>query len=416
MDAKSRREFVKTVGAGALAGLAPARRSSGQEPGASAGGRDVVVVGAGVFGTWTAYHLSRAGRKVTLVDAYGPGNSRASSGGETRVIRMAYGDDEIYTRFSWRSLAQWQELARKLAHPIFHETGVLWMAREQDPRALQSLEVLARVGVPHERVTRAELDRRYRQVDFGPVTWAIWEPQSGVLMARRSVHLLAQEVARLGGQLVTGEVTTPEGRGRLASVRTRDGRSLQASAFVFACGPWLAKVLPDLLGDRIFPTRQEVYYLGPPAGDARFRPPGLPVWIDDIAQWYGVPDIEGKGCKLAAHSIGPAFDPDAGERSVSAEGLAAARAFAAERFPALAGAPLVSAEVCQYENSSNGDFLIDRHPDFDNVWLAGGGSGHGFKHGPAVGEYLAERVLKGGPVDPRFSLASKGTSLKREVV
>lgn len=413
MDAKSRRDFVKTMGA--LAGLAPALRVSAQDTRDRGAACEVAVIGAGVFGTWTAYHLCRAGQKVALVDAYGPGSSRASSGGETRVIRMAYGDDEIYTRFSWRSLGQWQDLAQKVGHPLFHETGVLWMAREKDPLALQSLEVLARVGVPHEKLARAELEKRYPQVDFGPISWAIWEPRSGVLMARRSVYLLAQEVSRLGGELLTGAVTTPRGKGRLASVTTRDGRTLPASTFVFACGPWLPKLLPELLGERIFPTRQEVYYLGPPSGDARFKPPALPVWIDDIAQWYGIPDIESKGCKLAAHSMGPAFDPDSGERTVSAEGLAAARAFAGERFPALKGAPLVSAEVCQYENSSNGDFLIDRHPDFDNVWLVGGGSGHGFKHGPAVGEYVAERVLKGGDVDPRFSLATKGSALKREV-
>jgi monomeric sarcosine oxidase len=414
MEASSRREFVRALGAGTLAGFATAPRSSAQGSGGS--GADLVVVGAGVFGAWTAHHLSRAGRKVVLVDAFGPGNSRASSGGETRVIRMAYGDNEIYTRFAWRSLGAWKELAQRLGHPLFHETGVLWMARDKDPMALESLEVLARVGVPHERLSRAELDKRYPQVDFGPISWAIWEPRGGVLMARRSVHLLSQELAREGVELVTGAVATPVGSGRLASVTTRDGRTLRASAFVFACGPWLPKVLPELLGERIFPTRQEVYYLGPPGGDARFQPPKLPVWIDDIAQWYGIPDIEGKGFKLAAHSVGPAFDPDSGERAVSAEGLSAARAFAGERFPALKDAPLVSAEVCQYENSSNGDFLIDRHPGFDNVWLAGGGSGHGFKHGPAVGEYLAERVLKGGDVDPRFSLATKGAALKREVI
>jgi monomeric sarcosine oxidase len=415
MGASSRRDFVMSVGAGALAGLVPAAGSSAQTPRERDAAYDVVVVGGGVFGTWTAYHLCRAGRKVLLVDAYGPGNSRASSGGETRVIRMSYGDNEIYTRFSWRSLGQWKELAQRVAHPIFHETGVLWMAREQDPMALESLKVLARAGVPHERLTRAELERRFPQVSFGPIVWAVWEPGSGVLMARRSVYLLAQELVRLGGDLATGSVLTPAGTGRLASVATRDGQTLSASAFVFACGPWLPKVLPELLGDRIFPTRQEVFYLGPPSGDARFQPPALPVWIDDVALWYGIPDIEGKGFKLAAHSVGAAFDPDTGERVVSGEGLTAARAFAAERFPALKGAPLVAGEVCQYENSSNGDFLIDRHPGFDNVWLVGGGSGHGFKHGPAVGEYVAERVLKGGDVDPRFSLATKGTSIKREV-
>ena len=411
MREKTRREFVATVGGGALTSLWPARGLASTP----AAARDVVVVGAGVFGTWTAYHLLKSGRKVAVVDAYGPGSSRASSGGETRVIRMSYGNDEIYTRLSWRSLEQWKELSRHLGHPLFHETGVLWMARDEDPLALRSLEVLARVGVPFEKLTRSELEKRYRQVDFGPVTWAIWEPHAGVLMARRSVHMLSQELARLGGEVAAGAAVMPSGRGRLESVATRDGRSFAAASFVFACGPWLASLFPELLGRRIFPTRQEVYYFGPPSGDARFRPPDMPVWIDDIAQWYGIPDVEGKGFKLAQHALGPAFDPDSGERSPSPEGLAEARAFVGERFPALRGAPLVAAEVCQYENSGNGDFLIDRHPDFENVWLVGGGSGHGFKHGPAVGEYVAQRVLEGGPVDPRFSLATKGTELKREV-
>jgi monomeric sarcosine oxidase len=408
MKRTTRREFVKT--AGTLASLAGLRSASA----ASASG-STVVVGAGVFGTWTAYHLLKAGRKVTVVDAYGPGSSRASSGGETRVIRMSYGPDEIYTRFSWRSLESWKELSRQLGHPLYHETGVLWMARDRDPHAEKSLETLARVGVPHEKLNRAELEKRFPQVAFGEISWAIWEPHAGALMARRSVHMLAQEVTRLGATVEATRAVLPTGKGRLASIAAADGRTFTGDDFVFACGPWLAKVFPELLGRRIFPTRQEVFYFGPPSGDARLRPPQMPVWIDDIAQWYGIPDIEGKGFKLAQHAMGPAFDPDSGERSVSPEGLAAAREFVGQRFPALAGAPLVAAEVCQYENSSNGDFLIDRHPDFENVWLVGGGSGHGFKHGPAVGEYVAERVVSGAPVDPRFTLATKGTELKREV-
>ncbi len=411
MKRRTRREFVTTAGGGALSSLLSVPRPAQGQGGA----RDVVVVGSGVFGAWTAYHLLKAGRKVAVLDAYGAGSSRASSGGETRVLRMGYGADEIYTRFAWRSLASWKELSRQVGHPLFHETGVLWMARDEDPFALNALEVLARVGVPHEKLTRSQLDKRFPQVDFGPVSWAIFEPRAGALMARRSVHLLAQEMARLGGEIEAGTAILPRGKGRLASVATADGRSFEAESFVFACGPWLAKVFPELLGRRIFPTRQEVFYFGPPSGDARFRPPEMPTWIDDVGEWYGIPDIEAKGFKLAQHALGPAFDPDSGERSVSPEGVAAARAFVGERFPALRGAPLIAAEVCQYENSSNGDFLIDRHPDFDNVWLVGGGSGHGFKHGPAVGEYVAERVTSGGAVEERFSLATKGTELKREV-
>jgi glycine/D-amino acid oxidase-like deaminating enzyme len=177
----------------------------------------------------------------------------------------------------------------------------------------------------------------------------------------------------------------------------------------------LGKLLPELLGQRIFPTRQEVCYFGTPAGDTLFTPSQMPTWMDFDRDWYGLPDIEGRGFKLACDVHGPAIDPDGAERTVSAGGIAAVRAFLSRRFPALADAPLIGTEVCQYENTSNGDFVIDRHPEFDNLWIAGGGSGHGFKHGPAVGEYLAG-VLRGTTdAEPRFSVASKQTLQKREV-
>jgi glycine/D-amino acid oxidase-like deaminating enzyme len=198
-------------------------------------------------------------------------------------------------------------------------------------------------------------------------------------------------------------------------VRTASGDSVRAGAFVFACGPWLGKVLPDVLGGRIFPTRQEVYYFGVPEGDRRFAPPAMPTWLDFESDYYGLPDLESRGFKVACDRHGDPIDPDTAERTPSAFDLARAREFLAHRFPALARAPLVGAEVCQYENTSNGDFVIDRHPAFDNVWIAGGGSGHGFKNGPAVGELVAERVLSGGTADPRFSLAAKRTEKRREV-
>jgi len=377
---------------------------------------DAAVVGAGVFGSWTAWHLQRAGKTVALVDAYGPASSRASSGGETRILRMGYGPDELYTRWAWRSLEQWTALsARAGAATLFHETGVLWMAHEQDPRSRATLDTLARVGVPHERLDRATLDARWPQIDFGDVTWGIHEPGGGALMARRSVQAVAAEVARGGGDVRVGAAQPPAGNGGLGEIRLTDGGRVRARAFVFALGPWMGKVFPDLLGERIFPTRQEVFYFGPAAGDTRFAPPAFPTWIDFVDEIYGIPDIEGRGFKVAPDAHGPRFDPDTGERRVTAEGLAAARAFLARRFPPLKDAPLVASEVCQYENSSNGDFLIDRHPAWENVWLVGGGSGHGFKHGPAVGEYAAARVLDGGPVEPRLGLATKGRVQERAV-
>jgi monomeric sarcosine oxidase len=408
----TRRTFVKSVGASVVvAGLAP-RRALATPAG---DGYDVAVVGAGAFGAWTAWHLRRRGRTVALLDAYGPGNSRASSGGETRVIRMGYGADELYTRWSQRSLGLWKELAASSGQKLFHETGVLWMARGEDRLTLDTLATLQRLGIRHERLARGELEARWPQIALGPVTWAIHEPESGALMARRAVQALAERSLRDGVDIRTAAVVPPRGKGRLGSLQTREGGTVRAAAFVFACGPWLGKLFPDLLGERIFPTRQEVFYFGPPPGDARFAPPAMPVWVDFGEEIYGLPDIEGKGFKVAPDRHGPPFDPDAGERVVTAEGLAQVREFVGRRFPALKEAPVVASEVCQYENSSNGDFLIDRHPDYDDVWLMGGGSGHGFKHGPAVGEYAAAHIADGEAVDAKFSLATKQKMQKRTV-
>jgi glycine/D-amino acid oxidase-like deaminating enzyme len=329
---------------------------------------------------------------------------------------MGYGADEIYTRWSHRSLAIWLEFfAREGREELWRQTGVLWMARENDPYTIATLRTLEKVGVNYEQLRRDELERRYPQINFGEITWAIYEPLSGALMARRAVQSLADFVAQNGGDYLIESVASPAGSGRLNEVVTRGGSRISADVFVFACGPWLPKIFPVLLQDRIHPTRQEVYFFGAPAGDERFAPPLMPTWIDFGAEMYGLPDLENRGFKLALDRHGAAIDPDTAERSVTEDSLKEARAFLAERFPALKDAPLIESRVCQYENTSNGDFLIDLHPDYDNVWLVGGGSGHGFKHGPALGEYVTARIIEGGEIESRFTLATKETVRKRAV-
>jgi sarcosine oxidase len=379
---------------------------------------DIVVAGAGVFGAWTAWHLARAGKSVLLLDAWGPGHARSSSGGESRIIRMGYGADAIYTAMAQRSLALWQDLFRQTGQPLFHRTGVLWLARESDAYSAATRRTLEGAGVPMEILTAPELSKRYPQIRLsGLHDHAIFEPESGALMARRAVAAVVEDARRCGVEYATEAIESPAGRGQLASVRTVSGQSIRAAAFVFACGPWLPKLFPELLGERIRASRQEVFFFAPPAGDRRFAPPELPVWIDftEPRGPYGFPDLEGRGCKLAFDRHGGRFDPDWGDRRIGDLSVKEARDFMVERFPALAGAPLTEFRVCQYENTSNGDFLIDRHPDFENVWLAGGGSGHGFKHGPAVGEDLSARILDGGAVNPRFSLETKGRTEDRKV-
>jgi sarcosine oxidase len=379
---------------------------------------DVVIVGAGVFGAWTASHFARRDKRVLLVDSYGPGNARASSAGESRIIRMGYGADEIYTRWSQNSLAQWKEFFGFKRPGLLHETGVLWLASEGDARIRDTAATLTRCGVGFEQLNRAELEKRYPQINLDGISSAIFEPTSGVLMARRAVAAVVEDAIFRGVEYRVGEVLTPAidaGGKTISSVRTRSGEEFAAETFVFACGAWLGKIFPDVLGDRIFPTRQEIYFFGVPPGDARFSPAALPTFLFQGDETYGMPDIESRGFKIALDRHGPRVDPDTQSRIVSEAAAEEVRQYVARRFPALRGAPIVETRVCQYENTSNGDFLIDRHPGADNVWFVGGGSGHGFKHGPAVGGYVAARILDGAVGEPRFSLATKEKMQHRAV-
>lgn len=377
---------------------------------------DTAVVGAGVFGAWTAYRLRETGQAVALLDGHGPANSRASSGGESRIIRMGYGADEVYTRWAARSLTLWQDFFHKVGQPLFQRTGVLWLARADDPYTLATLKTLDEVGVKFERLTLAELEGRFPQFTFGPDAWGVFEPDSGVILARSAVREVVREAVGRGVKYLAEAVVAPEGGGRLDSVRTRSGLKLSAANFVFACGPWLPKLFPSLLGEWIRPTRQEVFFFGVEAGDRRFTTPAMPAWVDFKELVYGLPDLEGRGFKLAIDAHGPPFDPDSGERLATAEGLSLARAHMARLLPGLRDAPVVETRVCQYENTPHGDFLIDRHPDFENVWLVGGGSGHGFKHGPALGEYVADRVTQAdAELESRFTLSAEGKVRRRMV-
>jgi sarcosine oxidase len=373
---------------------------------------DVVVIGAGVFGAWTAHRLRRSGRSVALLDAYGAANSRASSGAESRILRIGYGPDHLYTRWAGCAKELWLELFDRAGQPeLFQNTGVLWTPPPGDATAAHTLATFEKCGITFQLLPPAELAARYPQFQFSSERMGIFEPGSGVLLARRALRAVVEEAVENGVDYFREAALVPEG----GTVRTNSGQTLHAGSFVYACGPWLPKIFPELLQGRIRPTRQEVFFFGTPPGDRRFTSPDMPAWIDfsDPRGAYALPDLENRGLKIAFDRHGPAFDPDAGDRA--AVGLDEVRAFLAERFPELAGAPLLESRVCQYENTSNGDFLIDRHPEIENVWLVGGGSGHGFKHGPMVGEYVTARLEGSADVEPRFSLAAKTREAKRAV-
>ena len=223
---------------------------------------DFAIVGAGVFGAWTAHFLRQSGASVALLDSYGPANSRASSGGETRVIRMGYGPDELYTRWAMRSLPIWRDFAARTGREIFRQTGVLWLSSDEDEYLKSVGRVLTQAGVAREELTADEIARRWPQLRFHDVTWGVLEPQSGLLLARDAVQTLVKEVGANGVECMSFAANTPAGNGRVTTIKSTSGESISAGIFIFCCGPWLPKIFPALLGERIFPTRQEVFFFG----------------------------------------------------------------------------------------------------------------------------------------------------------
>ncbi len=397
-------------GLGGLAAVGAVTASAAAPVTAPAGGQwDHIVIGAGVFGAWTAWTLRRRGAKVLLVDAWGPAHSRASSGGETRLIRTEYGGDELYTRMAWESLAEWRALSQRHDDPIFHQVGALYIYPETGPDIDRSVALQRAIGIPIETLSVPEMARRWPQANFDGIATGVLQPTMGALMARRSVQTLVGEFVAAGGVYRQCAVEPPRSDGAsLSGVRTSDGDVLRAGHYIFACGPWLPKLFPEVVGARIVPSRQDVFFFAPQAGDARFEGAHLPAWVDMSSKdfHYGFPDIEARGFKIALDAHGPPIDPDTADRRITDQALADVRAYLTRRFPALSRRPLAEGRVCQYENSDNGDLLLDRHPAWDNSWIVGGGSGHGFKHGPAVGRHVADLVTGARRVEPRFALSA----------
>jgi glycine/D-amino acid oxidase-like deaminating enzyme len=397
----SRRALLK---AAAPMAAAPAV-SAGNAPTAA-------VVGAGAFGGWTALHLLRRGYQVTLFDAYGPGNARASSaGGESRVIRGSYGKRRIYTALVARSLTLWRENQAKWNVRLFHESGALFMAPSEDETQRESMRALRDNDLAFDHLTRAEAAKRFSQINFEGRDSMIFERQAGFLLSRRACETVMEGFVKEGGRYVSLAAQPGEIRnGRLQSLQLSDGSSLTAGQYIFACGPWLGKLFPGVIGRRVLPARQLGLFFGIPSGAANLQAGPCPVWLDS-GSYYGIPGNSFRGMKIVGHTLSDDYDsahpwdPDTSERIVPPDRIPGPREYLAFRFPAMRNAPLVESFVCQYENSPDEGYILDRHPECENVWFAGGGSGHGFKNSPAIGEWMAEMIVGKRPVEPLFSLS-----------
>lgn len=360
---------------------------------------EVIVVGAGVLGAWSALHLARRGVDVLLVEALSPGHVRASSGGESRLIRCGHGDDLQFTRMAQRSLAAWDALSDESGRRLLVRTGVAWFAARQDGWEAASAETLRAVGVRFELLAPEAATDLFPSLRTDDLEMVLHEPDSGILHARVAVQTCVEVARRHGLRLLTGRATPAEGGVDV------DGTTVHADRVVWACGPWL----PDLLGAALEPlrfrvTKQDVVFFG--AGPEWSSPP-VPGWIDYDSAAYGVGDLDGRGFKCAPDVEGPDFDPDRGERALSPDNERRAREYLAHRFPALADAPVIGHRTCQYSLTADTSFLIAPHPERKGEWVVGGGSGHAFKHGPVIGEHVADLVTGAAEPDPRFALAPR---------
>jgi sarcosine oxidase len=377
---------------------------------------NVCVIGAGVFGAWCAKFLADDGHQIELVDAYGPANGRASSADFSRVIRAGYGPDRVYSQWAAAAWSDWEWLSRAAGQTLLTRTGALFLGEPSHPYIAATYATLTGLGIAAEWLTTAQLATRYPQMSVDGLGDAIFELGAGVIRARAAIRALVGVL--LDSRRVRfrqDAVEALDEQRAVPRIHSRSGEAIDADVYVFACGPWLPTLFPAAVGSRIRPTRQEVLYFGTPAGNDSYSAPRLPVWIDFPAGLYGIPDLDGCGFKVGIDRHGETVDPDVLERVIDPAMIASTRQSIARRFPGLGTAPLVDARVCQYENTSAGDFLIDRHPQWPECWIVGGGSGHGFKHGPSLGRYVAALVSGRAAVEPRFAFATKTAAPQRAV-
>lgn len=443
MSVLGRRDFLRIAGAtaGALAtsgAVSPALARSIRRTSASS---NIIVVGAGAFGGWTALHLQRLGARVTLLDMYGAGNSRSTSGDESRGVRTSYGDrvhGELWMQWAQLAIERWKEFDAQFGIPaknqIYFTTGDLIMRTDWEPSLTQTRAWWEKNRIPHETLSVDEVRKRWPVFGVDDIKAVLYEPGAGVVRARRATQLVAEVFQREGGRVVIGRVVPPTpGEFDGHEVRLTNGDSLAADAIVFAVGPWLAKTFP-LMQNRMRTPLGTVVYFATPPGDERFTHPNLPSWnFPGTTGWAALP-VDNRGFRVrggggggnnqqaaqpaaAAPSASAASqapttqpaqsvnvnDPDLSSRWVEPQRLDGPRRFVATRFPALADAPIAQTWACHYEQSSSRNFIIDRHPNLPNVWLAGGGNAEAFKQGPVLGEYIARRVLgeHGDPVVAR---------------
>jgi len=367
----------------------------------------VVVVGAGIFGVASALALRARGHDVTIVEPGPVPHSLAESTDISKIVRADYGADETYTELMERALEGFRRYDHRLSRPLFHETGVLFVSRQ--PMAPGSFEhesfsLLTRRGHIIERLDEAAIRRRFPAWQ-GHYVDGYFNPTGGWVESGKFVAAMAEEATKLGVSWILGEkvVRIDSKNARVTGVVLASGQTVSADHVVISAGAWTTDILPELKG-ALRSVGQPVFHLRP-ADPSLFRAEVFPVFGADISRtgYYGFPINAYGVVKIANHGIGRPMHPDSDSRQVTVDEERSLRAFIAETFPSLSDAPIVYTRICVYGDSQDEHFWISRHPDIEGLVIAAGGSGHGFKFGPVIGDLVAD-ALHGvdHPALPKF--------------
>ena len=360
------------------------------------------VVGAGIAGVMTALSLARRGVAVTLIDRWEPGHARASSTDYNRVYRCIHGNDELYTRWARLARQQWLELQAEAATRLYYECGALILATKNHCHWEDATTAtFQKLGVPFHKFSPEETAARFPQFDTKSISYALYEPEAGMIMAHRAVLAGLELFKRAGGTVKRGTVTTDR-----AEVLHLDGKPLGDGLTIVATGSWMSEMFPRTIRPITKVVGINVVYTSTPEGSTLFDHDAMPCWIDHGEGSFGLPSVEGHGVK-AAVVIPDTIDLDNDERLIKPAIVARTRRYIKKRLPGLVGQKVVDSKFNQIILTPDTHFIVDWHPDHKNVLFAGGCSGHLFKHGPVFGEFVAGVGLRDYGTADRFKIAGR---------
>lgn len=354
---------------------------------------DVIVLGLGAMGSAAAHSLVRRGLRVLGIEQFDIAHDRGSSHGRSRVIRKAYFEDSRYVPMLHRVYDLWRELEQSTNVELMRLNGCLNIGPADHACVLGARSSAEQHGLAHEVLDAAEIHRRWPGLRPGDDDIGIYETEAGFLIPERAVRLQV-DLARAGGAVIhTGEVVRAWSATSSGVRVETDGECYVGGHLVITAGAWLATVAAEL--DLPLRVERQVQTWFEPKVEGVFRAERMPAFIHFLGEpaYYGIPMREAEGIKVARHHGGQITSADAIDRQLTAEDEADVRTYLARHLPDADG-PLLDAKVCMYTNTPDDHFIIDRHPQFPNVLIAGGFSGHGFKFSPLVGEILADLAIR----------------------